>query len=638
MIIDRGRIAAALPGYKIGAEVGVGAFGLVVAGRHRRLRRDVAIKVIPVEAAEAPGQVAEAELLASLDHPHIVRVHDYLEVGGLGLIVMELLAGGTLTRRRGSLNPPGSCAVGLAVAAGLGHAHERGILHRDIKMSNVLFDSAGTAKLSDFGIARMFTGSGITGTERAAGTPLYMAPEQIIGGRLGPPTDLYALGVLLYQLLAGAPPFDPALPTPQLWQQHLSSPPPPLRGVPHQVAEVVLRALAKDPADRPGDADSFAEQLAAAAVAAYGPAWLADTGLPLHLTGTVRRTAIPPSTSAATNPDQDDQDDDTSPAHLPASQTAGSPPDPHRFWYGRLRARRRLLAAATVLAAASASLLVVLLPSGHPATGAAGPQGWSRHLAAEAAAVAGRDPGLARRLAVAAYRTFPTTQARTQVLALLAGDNHPQATLTGHTRPVGAVVFSPNGQLLATGSDDGTARLWDTTGRGTIDRPLATLTGHSGRPVGVVVFSPNGQLLATGSGDGTARLWDTTGRGTVDRPLATLTGHTDWVGAVVFSPNGQLLATGSIDGTARLWDTTGRGTVDRPLATLTGHTNWVDAVAFSPNRQLLATSSRDNTARLWNVDAGSLVTTACATPTNNELTATEWHHVLPDTPYHPPCT
>src|SRR5262245_61895039 len=126
MIVDRARVAAALPGYKLGAQIGAGGFGLVLAGRHRRLRRDVAIKVIPSENGPAGRAfAAEAQLLAGLDHPHIVRVYDYLEADGLGLIVMELLAGGTLTRQRDGLTQPHACAVALAVAAGLAHAHAR---------------------------------------------------------------------------------------------------------------------------------------------------------------------------------------------------------------------------------------------------------------------------------------------------------------------------------------------------------------------------------------------------------------------------------------------------------------------------------------------------------------------------------
>jgi serine/threonine-protein kinase len=283
VIVDRGRVAAALPGYRLHAQLGAGGFGLVIAARHRRLKRQVAIKIVPAEANETSAFLAEAQLLASLDHPHVVRIYDYKESDGLGLIVMELAAGGTLLeRQRAGISQPQVCAVGLAVAAALTHVHERGILHRDIKASNVLFDGAGLVKVSDFGIARLFEGSGVTGTARGAGTPAYMAPEQIRGGRLSPATDLYALGILLYQLLAGAPPFELDLTPAELWAWHLSVPPLPPARTPRPLADVVLQALAKDPADRHRDADAFARDLAAAAVAVHGPDWMAAAGMPLH--------------------------------------------------------------------------------------------------------------------------------------------------------------------------------------------------------------------------------------------------------------------------------------------------------------------------------------------------------------------
>jgi hypothetical protein len=517
VIIERGRVAAALPGYRLGAQLGTGAFGLVLAARHRRLKRDVAVKVVAAEAVKPGGEfAAEAELLAGLDHPHVVRVFDYLEADGLGLIVMELCGGGTLTRRRATLTPGQVCAVGLAVAAGIGHAHGRGILHRDIKMGNILFDAAGTVKVGDFGIARMFTGSGITGTVHGAGTPLYMAPEQITGGRLGPPTDLYALGLLLYQLFTGRPPFDPTLPAPQLWQQQLTALPPPLTGVPEPIGDVVLGALEKDPSARPPDAETFARELAAAAVTVHGPGWLAGTGLPLHLTDPVRHTAAPLLPALAPAPAAEGES-----AGAGAGAGAGAvertvtalgawdsaSPLPRSTRAGRLRragrSRRRLGATAAALLLGVGTLLGVLLwPS--PGSALAQRQAWSRQLAAASATTG--DPALARRLAAAAYQTAPTPEASRQTLALLGAGNRPQATLTGHLDTVGALAFSPNGQLLATGSTDHTARLWDTTTRGTV-RPLATLTGHLDT-VEALAFSPNGQLLATGSDDHTARLWD----------------------------------------------------------------------------------------------------------------------------------
>ncbi|AEH10732.1 serine/threonine protein kinase [Candidatus Protofrankia datiscae] len=282
MIINEAQIAAALPAYELGEVLGRGAFGLVVKGRHRELDRPVAIKILPAGTDEtAASSRAEARLLAALDHPHVVRVYDSIPAGDLHLIVMELLSGGTLTRRRAGIPPEAACAVGLAVAAALGSAHQRGVLHRDIKPDNILFDAAGLLKVTDFGIAKLVEGSATTASA-IVGTPRYMAPEQLLARRLGPATDLYALGVMLYELLSGAPPFDPALPPTVLAQQHIYTVPAPPAGVPAPVAAVIMRALAKDPDGRQPSAHAFALELARAA-AVYGPGWTARAGIALRL-------------------------------------------------------------------------------------------------------------------------------------------------------------------------------------------------------------------------------------------------------------------------------------------------------------------------------------------------------------------
>jgi hypothetical protein len=305
MIVDRAQVLDALPGYELGAPLGAGGFGLVLAARHRELGRQVAIKIVPAgpDRAVAPaGTPAEARLLARLDHPHIVRVHDCVQVGGLRLIVMELLGGGTLTRRHEEgMAPEAACAAGLAVAAALACSHARGVLHRDIKPDNILFDGAGVLKVTDFGIAKIVEGSAATAS-RVVGSPVYMAPEQIVGGRLGPATDLYALGVVLYRLLSGAPPFDPALPVSTLQRHHLHVAPAPPAGVPAPVAQVVLTALAKDPACRQPSAGAFALDLAVAASGVYGPGWAAGTGMVLHLDDDVRREVESPPTSTLPAP------------------------------------------------------------------------------------------------------------------------------------------------------------------------------------------------------------------------------------------------------------------------------------------------------------------------------------------------
>ncbi|MEX5635077.1 protein kinase domain-containing protein [Parafrankia sp. FMc2] len=299
MIVDRSRVAAAVPNYVLGEQLGSGAFGLVLRAEHRRMRRPAAIKVMPAEGARIDF-AAEARLLAGLDHPHVVRVYDYVEGDDLCLVVMELLAGGTLTRRREGLTAGQICAVGLAVAAALGHAHDRGVLHRDVKADNILFAADGTVKVGDFGIAKLFEGSAAT-VSKVVGTPVSMAPEQIdVGGRLGPATDLYALSAVLYTLLAGRPPFDPKQPLHLLWHQLRNEPAPPMGGVPDSVAQVVLRGLEKDPAARHPDPAAFALDLASAAAEAYGADWLARAGMPLHLDDAVRRAAVRSPAEAVT--------------------------------------------------------------------------------------------------------------------------------------------------------------------------------------------------------------------------------------------------------------------------------------------------------------------------------------------------
>ncbi|WP_146776652.1 serine/threonine-protein kinase, partial [Parafrankia sp. Ea1.12] len=291
----RALVAAALGDkYEVGDQVGHGASGHVFMGRQRSLGRDVAIKVLSDTRAGAPaGFLAEAQLLATLDHGHIVRVYDMIEAEGVCLIILELLPGGTLADRRAELSPEAACAVGLGVAEALEHAHSHGVLHRDIKPDNILFDAKGVVKVTDFGISKILGGMTVNVTA-GVGTPKYMPREQLDPlryGRMGPGTDLYALGTVLYELLAGQSPFGD---WPQPWSyfhyaEHTVPSAPP--GVPTRLADVILRALAKDLADRQPTAYAFALDLATAARQAYGPRWLSRAGMALHLSEDVRYAA-----------------------------------------------------------------------------------------------------------------------------------------------------------------------------------------------------------------------------------------------------------------------------------------------------------------------------------------------------------
>jgi serine/threonine-protein kinase len=305
---DRELLSNALPAYEIGEALGQGGMGVVVSGQHRQLDRRVAIKQLPAAIAADPAVrrrfTAEARVLASLDHPHVVPVYDFVESDGLCLLVMELLPGGTLRSRvsaSGGITASHAVAVTLACLSGLGAAHRRGVLHRDVKPENMLFASTGVLKVTDFGIAKVIGGPGtvMTRVGDVLGTPAYIAPEQVRGGHLGPATDVYAVATMLYELMAGNLPFpdDGQSDGMALLFKHAYEKPLPLRevapGVPEPVAAAVMRGLATEPGDRFGTAEDFGVALAEAGARAWGPGWLAAEQVPIMDAGPTASVASP---------------------------------------------------------------------------------------------------------------------------------------------------------------------------------------------------------------------------------------------------------------------------------------------------------------------------------------------------------
>jgi non-specific serine/threonine protein kinase len=283
------QVAAALPSYEIGEEIGRGSTGVVLAARHRRLGREVAVKMLPRHLAEDESVrrrfVAEAQLLASFSHVHIVPIYDFVEEDGLCLLVMERLGGGTLgDYARAGIDGAAGCAAMLAVCSALQYAHERGVLHRDIKPTNVVVADDGLVKVTDFGIAKVLGGaeSMATRTGLVVGTPNYMAPEQADGTvELTPATDVYGAGTMLYELLAGRLPFpSEGAPLHVLYTRVHTEPDPLDRvapDVPNELAAVVMRAIEREPARRQASADELSDELSAAAASAWGPDWLRGT-------------------------------------------------------------------------------------------------------------------------------------------------------------------------------------------------------------------------------------------------------------------------------------------------------------------------------------------------------------------------
>ncbi len=266
--------------YVVGEELGQGSDATVFRGQDLRLGRDVALKFLRPELQADPTFVTrferEARSVARLDHPHIVPVYEYGEALGTRYLVMQYLPGGDLRARLrdGPLAVERALRIAADIAAALGSAHAQGIVHRDVKPANILLTEDGRAKMTDFGIAKMLDVPALTATAALLGTPHYLAPEQASGGAITPATDVYALGVVLFEMLAGRHLFEGESFV-QVAMQHLHADPPRLSdlnpAVPSSLAAVVSRALAKDPAARFADGRAFAAALRAAERALAAP-------------------------------------------------------------------------------------------------------------------------------------------------------------------------------------------------------------------------------------------------------------------------------------------------------------------------------------------------------------------------------
>src|SRR6266508_3840845 len=260
--------------YELEKLVGTGGMSNVYCARDRLLERKVALKVLHPHYTEDEEYVArfrhEARAVAQLSHPHIVTVIDRGEEDGQQFIVFEYVDGENLKQlveRTGPLPARRAVELALEVADALAFAHEHGLVHRDVKPQNVLLTPDGAAKVTDFGIARSLdVEHGVTQTGTVLGTSNYIAPEQASGDRAGPQSDVYSLGVVLFQLLTGRVPFDGENFV-TVAMKHINEPAPSVtarrRDVPPRLAAAVSRALAKDPRDRFDSMDAFAAELEA---------------------------------------------------------------------------------------------------------------------------------------------------------------------------------------------------------------------------------------------------------------------------------------------------------------------------------------------------------------------------------------
>src|SRR5271166_3040370 len=227
-----------VPGYRVEALLGRGGMGVVYRAWHLRLNRAVALKMLLAGPCARPEELGrfqrEAEAVAALNHPNIVQVYDVGDVEGRPYFTMELVEGGNLAHQIQGVPQPGHQAAALVatVAEAIHGAHQSGIVHRDLKPANIPLTREGTPKVTDFGLARRLEGNGgLTISGAPLGTPSYMAPEQALGKKeaIGPATDVYALGAILYEMLTGRPPFNADSSTATLQQVLTDEPVPPSR-------------------------------------------------------------------------------------------------------------------------------------------------------------------------------------------------------------------------------------------------------------------------------------------------------------------------------------------------------------------------------------------------------------------------
>ncbi len=288
--------------YEIIERIGHGGMATVYKARQPEMGRDVAIKVIESQFLADPEILArfhqEVKVISRLEHPHILPVYDFGEYDGMPFLVMRLLEGGTLSEKLKDIHLPlGEVdRIFSHLAEALSYAHEKGVIHRDVKTSNVLLDAKGNAFLTDFGIAKLTEGAqNLTSTGTITGTPSYMSPEQAMGRKVGPQADIFSLGVVLFEMLTGKVPFTAETPLAVMLRMVNEPLPAPrtIRQDIHPVIEnVVMKALAKETSRRYVSVQQFLRDWKAACQEALDHPYKPDPRAPLPASQSVTQKKV----------------------------------------------------------------------------------------------------------------------------------------------------------------------------------------------------------------------------------------------------------------------------------------------------------------------------------------------------------
>jgi WD40 repeat protein/serine/threonine protein kinase/regulation of enolase protein 1 (concanavalin A-like superfamily) len=625
--------------YKLLEQIGEGGMGAVwVAEQTQPVRRKVALKLIKtgMDSKTVLSRFeAERQALALMDHPNIAKVLDGgTTEQGRPFFAMEYVRGVPITKYcdDNRLSVAERLALLVPVCQAVQHAHQKGIIHRDLKPSNILvclYDSRPVAKVIDFGLAKAMHQPLTEHTLHTAhgliiGTPLYMSPEQAELNNLDVDTrtDIYALGVILYELLTGTTPLEKKRFKEAAWHEMLrlikeEEPPRPserlsssgslpslaaqrqlepaklMRLVRGELDWIVMKALEKDRARRYETANGFARDiqayLADEPVEACPPSAryrlskfarkhkkaLVTTAAfaVLLLAGAVISTLLAVwamSAERAAN-----QHRIASDRAMQKAMDAKADADKQR---AASDAAKQQAANAKVEADKQRDEARI---TAYAAGMGLAQRAWEENNVARAHELLEELP---KEAAGRSLRGFEW-----HYLARLCRPD--ERTFVGNTGSVWSVSFSPDGQRLASGNADATVKIWDSV----TGKELFVLNGHNA-PVASVAFSPDGQRLVSGSQDSTVKIWDSVG----GKQLFTLEGHSGTVSSVAFSPDSQRLASGSADSTVRIWD----GVTGKQLFALKGHSGAINGVAFSPDGRRLTSGGEDHTVRIWDSVTG----------------------------------